>query len=81
VPREAESERSKPCPRTLRGCPCVTPADVMILIEATINQVLRGELSPHVANSVAILTGLHLKAAALQIEAERVGALENFPRR
>jgi hypothetical protein len=44
-----------------------TPADVCKTIEATVYQV---------ANSVAYLLGLHLKAAELQIETERLGTLE-----
>jgi len=50
--------------------------DIIQVAEATINRVLRGEISHKVAYSVAILAGLQLKAIELQIDAERVGALE-----
>ncbi len=67
-------------PRTLPpDAPYVTvrtPEDACKLIEATINQVLRGAISHQVANSVAILLNLQLKTVELQIEAERIGMLE-----
>ncbi len=53
-----------------------TPGDVSQQIEATINRVVRGEISPQVANSIAILLALQLKARELQMNEERLDALE-----
>ena len=39
-----------------------TMADVVILMEATINQVRRGEMDPRVANTVGYLAGIFMKA-------------------
>ena len=53
-----------------------TPANVSEQIEATINRVLRGEIGHQVANSIAILLSLQLKAIDLQMDTERVESLE-----
>ena len=67
-------------PKTLPpDTPWVTvrkPEDVNQLIEATINRVVRGEIGHQVANSIAILLGLQLKALELRMNAERLDALE-----
>ncbi len=57
-----------------------TPEDVDPLIEATINSVLRGEITHQVANSVAIFVGLFLKSTQLQMLAERLSAIEALDR-
>jgi hypothetical protein len=53
-----------------------TPADGCRLMEYTINMLLRDKITHQVANSVAIQLNLWLKAAELQIVAERLGPLE-----
>jgi hypothetical protein len=53
-----------------------TPADIVNLLEILISSVLNGLIDPKVGNSVGILAGLQLKALALQVDQERLEALE-----
>jgi len=53
-----------------------TAGDVVALLAATVNDVLRGQLDPKVANAVGYLSGLLLKAQERSDLEVRVAALE-----
>ena len=53
-----------------------TPAELSALVEVTINRLLRGEISHRDANAVAVLVSQQLKILQLQIDTERLDAIE-----
>ncbi len=58
-----------------------SPQDVAALVAGTINQVRRGEIDPKVANSIACLTAMLLRAIELAQIEQRLGDLETGVRR
>jgi hypothetical protein len=57
---------------------CVqSPADVVALVEATVNDVRAGRLEPQAAAVIGALAGVALKAMAITDVAERLEALES----
>ncbi|MGD0920883.1 MAG: hypothetical protein ABSA70_03855 [Terriglobia bacterium] len=57
-----------------------TEADVVALLGMTVNQVLRGQLDPKVANTVGYLSTVLLKALEQGGLADRIAALEAIVR-
>ena len=64
----ARSHKAVVLPPHTPDRPIEDAADVVDLMSATINQVIRGELDPRIANSVGFLASVALKALELGLE-------------
>jgi hypothetical protein len=63
-------------PSTTADFPLSRAKDAVALLALTINQVLRGQIDPRIANAVGYLLTVQLKALELGETEERLAALE-----
>jgi len=72
----ARSRQAAVLPRETPDRPVRKICEVVEIMEETINQVRRGEIDPKVANSVAYIAGILLKALERGPLEERIASLE-----
>src|SRR6266849_617538 len=74
--RGGEKNRSKVLPPDTSDFPLRNAADASALVARTINQVLRGEVDPKIANAVGYLLTVHMKAYNTHQLERRIAAIE-----
>ncbi len=74
--RGGEKNRSATLPLGTPDFPLTSAADASALIGRTINQLLRGEIDPRIANTVGYLVTVKIKATDQGALERRVAALE-----
>jgi len=74
--RGGEKKRARVLPADAPDFRLSNATDASALLERTINQLLRGELDPKIANAVGYLLTIKIKTADLAKLEERMTALE-----
>jgi hypothetical protein len=74
--RGGEKNRARVLPSDTSDFPLSGAGDAAALLGRTVNQVLRGELDPRVANTVGYLIGLQIRALDAGKLEERLAGLE-----
>jgi hypothetical protein len=74
--RGGEKNRATVLPSATPDFALNSAADASALVARTINQVLRGEIDPKIANAVGYLLTVHLKAYDADRLERRIAAIE-----
>lgn len=74
--RGGEKNRATVLPPDTSDFPLRNAADASALVARTINQVLRGEVDPKIANAVGYLLTVHMKAYDTHQLERRIAAIE-----